>query len=107
MVYAIDKLDGSVVSLCADFVTLKQVNDDYLVEFTKIVFDGEDGNGDRKVVTKTVGAYYLGNTIGFREVAGITDEDLEQMFREDMLSINEQGEYCAKEDGENGEEIMQ
>lgn len=104
MVFNIDKLDGSIVALAADFATLKEFQEDYLVEFTKIVFDGEDGNGDRKVVTRTAGAYWLSNICGFREVIGMEDEDLERMVKEDVITTNAQGEYCAK-DGEDYEEV--
>ena len=107
MVYSIDKLDGSIVSLCADIVNIKEVNDDFLITFNKIISltYNENTNEAKDIKVRTVGAYYMANIVGFREVAGVTDQDLERMFKEDTISINENGEYCAK-DGDDYEEII-
>lgn len=106
MIYSIDKLDGAVVSLCADGVDLKyDAEQDVVVTFYKYGFDSSTtDNKGRLYGTFTkdvVGCYYLGNISGFRKVEGLTDDDLKEMFKNETIAMNESGEYCAKDNGDD------
>jgi len=109
MVYSIDKLDGSIVSLAADRVEQKEVFEDYIMNFYKSNFNpnAKDANGHiyADFGDRLVGSYYLSNICGVREVVGITEEDLERMFKEDELTMNENGEYEVPNNGDNDEYI--
>lgn len=86
MVFSIDKLDGAIVSLAADRVEVKEVcGEDYLVTFysANSNMNARDNKGHiyADFSDKIVGAFYLSNIVGFREVTGLSDEDLAEMFR--------------------------
>lgn len=104
MVYSIDKLDGSIASVAADRVEYKETLDDIVIQFYHSNFNpnAKDSNGHvyADFNDRLVGVYYLSNICGVREVIGITDKDLENMYKEDILGMNENGEYCAPSDGE-------
>lgn len=110
MVYSIDKLDGGIVSVAADRVEQKEVFEDYIINFYKGNFDpnAKDPNGHiyANFGDRLVASYYLSNICGIREVIGITEEDLERMFKEDVLTMNDKGEYEMPNDG-NGDEHVE
>lgn len=107
MVYSIDKLDGSVVSLSADGTELKYDSEqDVVVTFFKYGFDSttKDNKGRPygTFIKDIVGCYYLSNIVGFRKVEGITDDELAEMFKAETIAMNEDGEYCVKDDNDDG-----
>lgn len=111
MVYSIDKLDGGVVSLIADRVELIHDSEqDIAVKFLKLIMDTTTvDNKLRPCATfgyELVGCYYLSNIIGFREVAGVTEEQLMQMYKDEVIAMNGDGEYCAKDDNGGDVEVV-
>lgn len=111
MVYSIDKLDGSVVSLIADKVELKYDSaEDVVVSFLKFSMDttttDKKGRPYATFIYETVGCYYLSNIVGFREVAGISEEQLMKMYKDEAIAMNDNGEYCAKDDNDGDKTVV-
>ena len=78
MVYSIDKLDGSIVSICADNVVTTDIHEDILIQFCRKEFQ-PDSRDDKGRIYATFGneivaQYWASNICGFRVVSGVDDE---------------------------------
>lgn len=109
MVYSIDKLDGTVVSLIADKVDVKQIENDYVVVFYR--WNCYDINKPTKNTfymtydNNVVASYYLSNIVGFREVKGVNEEMLAQTYEKQGMLVNMNLDNQINGDYEDDSEI--